>query len=138
MQTLYNLGFPPATLLNGTLERYNGKFMCHTQLFSFPVSLSDTGSAPTDVRVGIRPQHLCVNERPTPNSLKTEARIILLEDLGGELVIYLDKDGFTFESVLPHAKDHLLNGDEAVVHVDPRMLLVFDPQSGMKIGQGVE
>jgi len=135
MRTLYSLGFPPATLMEGALETRDGATVCQTHLFDFPVSL-DTSTPPSNVMVGIRPQHLNINEAPVADCLTAEARILLREDLGSELVIYLDKEEFTFEAVFPHAKDHLITSDEVTVHVDPRTLLIFDPQSGMKIGQG--
>ena len=136
MQTLFSLGFPPATLMEGALAANNGTTVCQTQLFDFPVSLDEGAPSPSSVMVGIRPQHLHINEAPVANALTAEAHVLLREDLGSELVIYLDKNDFIFEAVFPHAKDHLLSSDDVTVHVDPSTLLIFDPQSGMKIGQG--
>ena len=137
-KTLYSLGFPPATLMEAELETNGGGIMCHTQLFDFPVTMLNGANVPAKAQVGIRPQHLLLNERPEGACLSTSAQILLQEDLGSEFVIYLDKDGFTFESVLPHEKDHLLEGFSEIieVNVSPESLLVFDLESGMKIGQG--
>lgn len=134
--TLLSLGFPEATLFEGTLDGGNGNFNCHTSLFDFSVTLAADAKPPSQVVVGIRPQHLKINDNGHPSWLQTEAAIILQEDLGGELVLYLEKDGFTFESVLPHRDDNLLNGDSASITVDPQTLVIFDPESGYRIGQG--
>ncbi len=134
--TLRSLGFPEATLFEATLTDGNGHYTCHTPLFDFKAELVANGRSRSRVVVGIRPQHLQVNRDPAPGWLHTQAAIILQEDLGGELVLYLEKDGFEFESVLPHRDDHLLNGDSASISVDPQTLIIFDPESGYRIGQG--
>ncbi len=134
--TMRSLGFPESTLFEGSLHSAGSGYECHTRLFDFAVDLTSAGQPPAEVVVGIRPQDLSVNESLAPNWLSTPATIILQEDLGGELVLYLEKDSFSFESVLPHRKDHLLNGDDVVVHVDPQKLVIFDPESGFRIGQG--
>lgn len=134
--TLLSLGFPEATLFEGRLEDSGGRYTCHTPLFDFSAELVANGKPRSQVVVGIRPQHLRVNREPVPGWLQTDAAIILQEDLGGELVLYLEKDGFAFESVLPHRDDHLLNGDSASISVDPQTLIIFDPESGYRIGQG--
>ncbi len=134
--TLRSLGFPESTLFEGTLHSGPAGYECRTKLFNFLVDLKREGQPPSQVVVGVRPQDLSVNESLAPNWLSTPASIILQEDLGGELALYLEKDGFAFESVLPHRKDHLLNGDDVVVNVDPHKLVVFDPDSGYRIGQG--
>lgn len=134
--TLRSLGFPEATLFEGTLHRAANGYECHTKLFTFSVDLKSEGQPPSEVVVGIRPQDLSVNESLGSNWLSTPASIILQEDLGGEMALYLEKDGLSFESVLPHRKDHLLNGDDVIVNVDPSKLVVFNPEDGYRIGQG--
>jgi ABC-type sugar transport system ATPase subunit len=134
--TMRSLGFPESTLFEGTLHNGSDGYECRTKLFNFAVDLKSEGTPPATVVVGIRPQDLSVNESLAPNWISTPASIILQEDLGGELALYLEKDGLSFESVLPHRKDHLLSGDEAVISVDPEKLVIFDPESGYRIGQG--
>lgn len=134
--TLLSLGFPEATLIEGTLQANNGTYKCSSSLFDFSVALNPDAKPASQVVVGIRPQHMHINGNARPDWLQTEASIILQEDLGGELVLYLEKNGFTFESVLPHRDDHLLNGDQTTISVDPQNLVVFDPETGYRIGQG--
>ncbi len=136
-RTMLTLGFPEATLLKGTLEGQGDRLCCHTRLFDFFVALDDSTAYPSEVVVGVRPQHLYINEKPSDDCLTVDARVMLSEDLGGELVLYLQKGDFSFESVLPHRKDHLLNGDDVLVSVNPEALVIFDPDTGLRLGQGV-
>lgn len=135
-KTMLNLGFPEATLLSGTLEPENGQLCCRTKLFDFHVDLPNDAKSHSDVIVGIRPQDMHVNEKLADNWLTVDARITLSEDLGGELVLYLEKGDLTFETVLPHRKSHLLSGDDVSISVNPESLVIFDPASGLRMGQG--
>lgn len=135
-KTMLNLGFPEATLLSGRLEPKDGRMCCRTTLFDFRVELPDGANGRSDVVVGVRPQDLHVNEKLEANWLTVDARVTLSEDLGGELVLYLEKGDLTFETVLPHRKEHLLSGDDVSISVNPESLVIFDPASGLRMGQG--
>jgi len=135
--TMLSLGFPEATLLEGTLQGSNGRYRCQTKLFDFNVSLAPGTETSSQVVVGVRPQHLHVNEKLGVQWLTTNAELLLSEDLGGELVLYLQKGDLTFQSVLSHQKDHLLTSENVSVSVNPESLVIFDPLSGLKMGQGV-
>lgn len=137
VQTMHTLGFPEATLLEGKVERNSGRLQCHTRLFDFYAELAEGVAQPSEVVVGVRPQHLYVNEKLSEQWLTTDAHVMLGEDLGGEIVLYLQKGDLSFQSVLPHRKDYLVTGDDVSISVAPQSLVIFDPVSGLKMGQGV-
>jgi len=135
-KTMLSLGFPEATLLSGKLESQNSQLYCRTKLFDFRADLPSGANGRSEVVVGVRPQDLHVNETFADNWLTVGAHITLSEDLGGELVLNLEKDDFTFQAVLPHRKAHLLSGDDVSISVNPEALVIFDPTSGWRLGQG--
>lgn len=135
-KTMLNLGFPEATLLAGRLEPEDGGLRCRTRLFDFRVDVPDGAKGRSDVIMGVRPQDLHVNEKLADHWLTVDARITLSEDLGGELVLYLEKGDLAFETVLPHRKAHLLTGDDVSISVNPEALVIFDPSTGFRMGQG--
>jgi ABC-type sugar transport system ATPase subunit len=130
VRTMRLLGFPESNLFTGTLEAG----VCHTPLFDFRAALAN-GSAPADVSIGVRPQDIILGP-PAGTALKTfAADIVLVENLGGELVVYLETDGPPLTAVVRQADAGDISEGRTTAAVDPTRLFLYGPD-GTSIGQG--
>ena len=145
-RTMALVGFPPANFLDGVLDFRSATPRCRTPLFEIPVQLAP--STPIDgsqVVVGLRPEDLIivagsdgdhtVNGRDDPR-VRLPARIVLREDLGGEEIVYLDCAGTTLTAVTRRHARHDDLDEETTVAIDPRDLILFQPATGQRLGQG--
>lgn len=134
--TMYALGFPKSTVLKGSVERQGPAAVCRTRLFDFPVELTGNGAASDEVEVVVRPGDILLLPEAQPEMVSSQAEIVLLEDLGGELVVYLESDGLSVVSVEQHDDENPLTEGPIVLNVDPRNVVLFEPATGRRIGQG--
>ncbi|MCL4554466.1 MAG: ABC transporter ATP-binding protein [Actinobacteria bacterium] len=141
VRTMELLGFPRANLIAGDVVRHNGQIWCRSKVFESPVQLAQfVGSAGErpNVTVAIRAQDIMLEPEHTDGLLTGRARIILEEDLGGELLIHLDADGTPLIAVLGHHDDHLPANGAVTIGVHPWSLVVYTSEEGRRIGQGAE
>lgn len=144
LPTMALVGFPPANLLDGVLEPRgrDGHLWCRTGVFAFPVRLDEDGGAePGRVTVGLRPEDVALGAAPSNGQggerLRSEARIVLREDLGGEEILYLDCGGTALTAVERHRPDGRADLDRpTAVAVRPGDLLLFHPATGQRLGCG--
>jgi ABC-type sugar transport system ATPase subunit len=128
VRTMALLGFPEANVFDGQLE--NG--ICRSAVGAFPAQTRLNGSAAA-VKVAARPQD--VQFAPTDGMITFDAEVTLVEDLGGELVAYLEAHGLTFTVLVRQADVAELSEGHATVGILPEKLLLYD-ESGQWIGQG--
>jgi len=136
VRTMALLGFPQTNLLKGVLESRGTEIWCLTPLFDFPVQLTAPATAGQTVAVTIRPQDLVVNPEEMSGSAEFHAKIVLREDLGGELVLYLDACGLQILSVIRHDDAHLIADENVNVAVMRESIVVYSPELGQSIGRG--
>jgi ABC-type sugar transport system ATPase subunit len=138
LATMLLLGFPPASLIEGSLGSIAGDTRCQSSLFDFPVTFKGTQSLPDKVAIAIRPQDVQINPSPGNGWLTQEAEITLREDLGGELVVYLEYNGQSITSVVRYDEAHLIENDQVTIGVQPDKLVLYDPETGQRLGQGAK
>ncbi|MCC6801859.1 MAG: ABC transporter ATP-binding protein [Anaerolineae bacterium] len=139
LRSMSLLGFPPTSLFGGALESRNGRLWCKTSLFDFPVHASGTAAAGQAVTIGIRPQHIRFGIEPGGSGsgwLTDQADILLTEDLGGELVVYLEAKGIPLVAVARHDESHLVANGKVAFGVQPESLVLFASEQGQRLGQG--
>lgn len=130
VRTMRLLGFPESNLFTGTLAAG----ACHTPLFDFQAALASS-SAPADVTVAVRPQDIAVGA-PADAALKPfKADIVLVENLGGELVVYLEAAGLALTAVVRQGDAGDLREGHTTAAIDPAHLFLYGPD-GSIIGQG--
>jgi len=113
------IGFPHANLIAGRIE--------HGTLVAGPLRLAATGSG--DVVAGIRPEHLRLGTDGQP------ARVTLVENLGGEAVVYLDMDGHKLIAAMLLMDDDPPEIDATVgVSIDEALVQLFDAATGRARG----
>jgi ABC-type sugar transport system ATPase subunit len=136
-ETMSHLGFPQPNFVPGTLSTRTGGLWCVTDLFEFPVQVGDSAKEGAEVRVGIRPESVALENGVNPNGrrLHAQATILLREDLGGEEIIYLDVNGTPLTTVLRHDAQAIPTDDQTTISLDPNDLALFAPD-GVRIGQG--
>jgi ABC-type sugar transport system ATPase subunit len=136
-RTMALLGYPKTNLIGGTWQ-YAGadpKATCH--LFDVPVKL--VGDAKVydkqDIDLAVRPEHIAVS--PTGDDwLTVTAEITLVENLGGEVVIYLEAHDLALLSTLSQADAGGLEEGGVTIGVRPEHVIVFDHDTGMRLGRG--
>jgi len=121
------VGFPRANLIDGSLSAG----LVEAGPFRFRLAANKTSSR---VVAGLRPESMRVGGN---GGLPGRGRIRLVEDLGGEYVVYLDADGLPLTASFPARDDlDLSHGNELEFAVDPRDIVVFDAETGQRLGRG--
>ncbi|PKP74536.1 MAG: ABC transporter ATP-binding protein [Alphaproteobacteria bacterium HGW-Alphaproteobacteria-6] len=111
------IGFPRANLVPGRLAA--------GQLTAGPLRFAADGAG--EVVVGLRPEHLRLGDG-------ADARVTLVENLGGEAVVYLDMQGQALTAAMPLLDTAPPEIDAMVgVTVDPAEVCLFDATSGARI-----
>lgn len=118
------VGFPKANMLPVTR---NGD--------SIRAGPFDLAGAPEDASfAGLRPEALSLGD--SSGSLQTEATIQLIEELGGEEVIYLQAGGHDLTmAVATDGERSAQEGDDVVVHAGTEALVFFHGESGERLGE---
>jgi ABC-type sugar transport system ATPase subunit len=140
MSTMQLLGFPSANLIAGDLYNKRGGLWCRTSLFEFPVEAVEPVNLLSErehVNVIIRPEGILLNMQQDA-LLRCQAKVVLLEDLGGEVIVYLDVDGTRLLTVVSHIQDNLITDEALSIGIRPSSAVLFRPDTGERIGQGAE
>jgi ABC-type sugar transport system ATPase subunit len=131
VRTMALLGYPEANILTGQLA--GGQ--CETPLLTF---LTNTNGANGEVYVALRPQHININPKTSDGLLTLPAEVTLIEDLGGELLVYLNVQNTLLEAVANHNEVDALTEGPAQIGVRPHDLTIYATDSNTHIGQGVD
>ncbi|MFN8442318.1 MAG: ABC transporter ATP-binding protein [Caldilineaceae bacterium] len=145
-QTMKFVGFPQANFLNASLTLRGNQFVVDCGVFQTTIDASVAqmqGYADLvdkvsngQVAIGIRPEHITLGENTASDALFSSAKVLLLEDLGGEEIAYLNLNGRPLTTVLRHDREHApISIDQQVkISVNPADLIVF--VDGKRIGRG--
>jgi len=136
ISTMTLLGFPPSNQIGGELLIRADRLWCRTGLFELPVNMAPSAGLPAeigDVRVVIRPEDIHLNP-DQDDMLKCQAQIVLREDLGGEVIVYLEVNKIPLVTVISHAEDHLVSNDRVTVGVNSSKVVLFNSDTGQRIG----
>jgi ABC-type sugar transport system ATPase subunit len=139
LRTMELLGVPPANRLAGVLRLRGGRAWCEAQLFQFPVEAAGPGVALGDgrpVQVGIRPQDVELEPGARPGLLSCRAEVILEEDLGAEVVVFLRVGPTPLVTVVSHRQRPAQLAETVNIGVAPPAAVVFAADSGERLGQG--
>ena len=129
------VGFPRCNFLDGRMTEAGG---CETPAFTFPVEADgDADASANGVQVGIRPEAITVTETAMPGHVSGVGRVRLVEDLGAETVVYFEVGSDMLVTCHPADTPLPLGYDDAIPFaVDPASLVVFDGQTGRRLGRG--
>ena len=135
--TMGLLGFPKSNRFEGALSEKAEGVVCRSKLFDFPVELANSSGDVRAVDVYIRPEDILI-ESERKGLLHCSARVVLLDDLGGEVIAYLDVDGTSLVTVVSHDRNHLVSDEKLTIGVRPSKAVLFRQDTGQRIGQGVD
>ncbi|MCB9564811.1 MAG: sn-glycerol-3-phosphate ABC transporter ATP-binding protein UgpC [Kofleriaceae bacterium] len=113
-------GTPSMNFLPAQAERVDGHLRVRGSGFELPID--DAGHA-GDVTVGIRPERLTLDERPS--TVPLAARVGMREMLGAEVVLHLESPAGDL-TVRADARAGARPGDALTVWLDPRAVHLFD------------
>ena len=105
-------------------------------MFELPVNMAPSTDLPAeigDVRAVIRPEHIHLNP-DQDGMLNCQAEVVLREDLGGEVIVYLEVNNIPLVTVISHADAHLVSNDRVTVGVHPSKVVLFNSETGNRIG----
>ncbi len=135
VRTMALLGFPEANEYPGELT---GRTRCRTALFEFAAALNSQVNGETAVTVAVRPQDIAINPPDDQLLLRCPAEITLVEDLGSELVIYLEAAGLSLVAVGRTSDYEDLTEGVAELGIHPERLFLYARSDGRCIGRGAE
>jgi ABC-type sugar transport system ATPase subunit len=127
--SMNSLGFPEANILPAELSGSTLK----TILGSVKVK---TDSSSSKVVAGIRPEGFVVGKDANSFSCK----VSLMENLGSEFAVYFTVDNTDLVTVVSRTDAQalsLLQAASVDISVKPEAVVLFDANSGARIGQGV-
>ena len=129
------VGFPRCNFLDG---RVGDDGVCETPAFAFPVAVAHgAGVPPGGIQVGIRPEAIAVTDAAPPGHVSGVGRVRLVEDLGAETVVYFETGSETMVTCHPVDTPIPLGYDDAIPFtIDPASLVVFDEETGQRLGHG--
>ncbi len=125
------IGFPNANLFKGRLSE--------GLIEAGPIRIAADGlgaAAGTEVIAGLRPEHvkLLAAGEPAASALSGNARVTLVENLGGEAVVYLEVDGHPLTAAIPLTGRAPPEIDETIaISAAPNDVKLFDAASGRRI-----
>jgi ABC-type sugar transport system ATPase subunit len=124
-------GTPTMNFLPARAERVNGHLAVRGQGFELAVDAAATASpAAGDVTLGIRPERVTLDERPT--AVPLAARVELREVLGAEVVLHLGSPAGEL-TVRADARAAARPGDALTVWLDPGAVHLFDGRSEQRL-----
>jgi ABC-type sugar transport system ATPase subunit len=139
IRTMELIGFPKANVVRGKLTSVDGKLKCDSQLFSFPVLLDrETGGREKErnVTLAMKPEALQFERGKGADTVSFETRIVLREDLGGELIVHLETRGERLLSVVRQEDSSIVANEGATVYVPISEIVLYGFEDGRRIGRG--
>ncbi|MET1026449.1 MAG: ABC transporter ATP-binding protein [Dongiaceae bacterium] len=138
LRSMELVGFPSCNMLQGEMA---GNGICHSLLGS--VALDAEAELPqrgARIVLGLRPEAITLTAAGPGTSLGNGTGTVrLVEDLGGEQVVYLDTAGLTLVTCLSVGQGTVpAYGEEIAYRFDPASLIAFDAGSGRRLGRGKE
>jgi multiple sugar transport system ATP-binding protein len=132
------VGSPRMNLLDGRLERECGRLKLLLD-GGAEIALSErtaadfsrVGSAQA-VSLGIRPQHIYMGDRRSPQDIGMRGRVEEIEHVGPTRLAYLQVKQTRFLSV--DDRDRLSTGDEITFYLSAEKSLAFDLATGDRLG----
>ncbi|MBV9392478.1 MAG: ABC transporter ATP-binding protein [Verrucomicrobia bacterium] len=134
LRSLQLLGYPAANVIPGEMQAT----ICRSPLGEFEVELQDSSSDSKKIQVGFRPEAVEFGLAISSSALVTEARALLREDLGAETLLYFEAASCRFIGYWSNGSTPPISSDRFKIGIEHSDLLVFDGQSGRRIGRGAK
>lgn len=123
LRVLELVGFPKANILSGTVA--NGTVVAGPLRFSAP-----DGLAQGPLTLGIRPEAIRLGQS---EGIRCQGRVRLVENLGSELVVYLEAEGTGLVVSFPATAGTPAFESTVSFAIDPADVQFFDPEGGHRL-----
>jgi ABC-type sugar transport system ATPase subunit len=137
ISTMRLLGYPNANILSGHVYPNGTSPVCRTELFEFHSQFSENVYQDSEVYVAVRPQHIQINPAKSDGLIQFDAEITLIEDLGGELLVYLESCNNILEAIVQHNAVKGLSEGPARIGLAPSNIALYALETEQHIGKGV-
>lgn len=134
VRSMAMLGFPNTNTFVGHIVSQGSQRRIETPFGHFDAQINN-GAASGDVHVALRPQDIHFNPL-SGEYVSFDAEITLVEDLGGELHVYLEVGGLGMEAVVPHHEAADLAEGAATVGIRPESFQLYSMSDQHHIGEG--
>lgn len=127
------VGFPRASRIDGRVE--GGGARVSTPLFAIELdgAAEGAGAAVTVVRS----EDVTIGAAPAPGALAVDGEVLLVEDLGAEIVVYVGAAGCQLTAAHPVAETGDPRFGEPIrAGIAPDRVMVFDAATGRRLGRG--
>jgi len=131
LASLTTLGFPEANMFTGELK--GGAFQ--SSVFSVKTDIKGHSGAAI---AGVRPESVMLGKHT--GSATLSARVTLLENLGSEIVAYLDVEGASIITVVSRTDAEalrILSSSNVSISIKPEAIMLFSAANQSAIGRGV-
>ena len=131
LSSLLTLGFPEANIVTGSVKGSTFK----SSVFAIE---TDIKSGDGLAVAGVRPESVMLGKKP--GAVTLEAKVKLLENLGSEVVAYLDVSGTQFTIATSRTDTEaltLLGAQKVTISIKGESIKIFNGKSGLAIGKGV-
>ena len=136
IRTITLLGFPNTNTFEGVISQTGDLSYIEVPFCTFKAALTNAANQ-DGVYVALRPQDIQFNPAAESDLIAVEADVVLVEDLGGELHIYLEAKGLKMEALVPHHEAQRLSEGPVTIGIQPEALQIYSRADNMYIGQGV-
>ncbi len=137
VRSMQLLGFPDTNVFTGAISGSAGQARVSSPMCEFALAADSLDTVADQVHVTVRPQHIEINPEQTDNRVLFQGDVTLVEDLGGELHIYLEAGGVEMQALIPqHIASDLTEGP-AAIGIKAHHFQVYDINDQLRIGQGI-
>ena len=126
------IGSPQINLINGTVQKKNGKLIIDADDWSFEIGQMNHHVKLNEsqrVQVGVRPEHVAVHEN-SGRSTGSRGTVFLMEPLGSEVILHIKVGRQTLKAI---SEKEIPSGKSVHLDFDEERLLFFDKDSGQAI-----
>jgi ABC-type sugar transport system ATPase subunit len=141
LSTMASLGFPEANVLDARIEaREPLDLSVDARILRMGVAVEGSGyAAGEDAVIAVRPESIRMTSsdaRAPSAGLGLEGRIVLIEDLGSEMIVHVDVGDYNFRVMMRHDEGIPAMGEAVHLEIPYDRILVFAGKDRGFIGRG--
>lgn len=139
IDTMRMVGFPDVNQIPGKIQIKSDKAYFKAKNLSVKLELDNSISIidRVDVIACIRPEHIKLLEHKNPAMITDTVKVILKEDLGGEVIINLKWNDKEVRSVVGHDLGDRIIENEIRINIDPLNIRIYTSETGVLVAKGV-
>jgi ABC-type sugar transport system ATPase subunit len=133
-------GYPEMNILECSIVEHNGSLVLDGDFFQAPIANKSLAERLKSSKylMGLRPEHIKIEEKRRGNELECEGKLMLTEVIGSDTVVHIEMGKSTIEVFTPGIYRQPI-GIPIRITFDPQKLYLFESEekSGTLLGRGV-